>query len=93
MASTFIITEVPDRPDVARIVCEADSLDELADQIEVLRILEARRARRESAPVPRGSESPTILEFRRGLDLSARAAGLEPIPEPQVIDVRPTWSD
>ena len=91
MASTFIITEIPDRPETARILCEADSLDELSAQIDVLRIMEARRARRE--PVPRGSESPAVLEFRRGLDLSARAAGLEPIPAPEVIDARPLFSD
>ena len=57
-----------------------------------MRIAGRRAVRREPGPAVEPA-SPTILAFRRRLEEIARAEGLEPIPEPQVIDVRPTWTD
>lgn len=81
MPSTFIVTEIPDRPGRSRIVAEADSLDELYAQVGAMRIA-ARRA----PPVPRGSASPTILAMRRRVEEIARAEDLIPFVEPKVFD-------
>lgn len=93
MASTFVVMEIPDRPERSRVVAEAESLDELFVQVGAMRV--AARVS-QAKPVPRGSESPTVLSMRRRVNEIAIAEGLlppDPIPVPEVIDAMPLFSD
>lgn len=74
MSSTWIVTEVPDRPGKSRVVCEAESLGELLGQVEALASADCRArgavipidfANPHQGPAFAAGDAPAVLQFRQ----------------------------